>query len=129
MKFRLGYIKSQQLQWSIFTVSRKAEGNNKSGTNGESTKCAECECWKVYLRTKKIKTTKKNPIKEKDIKNDNIMTVKMVSMYQYISWDTVSIYHTKGNTYPYDIFWGGCDFVDHARSFIRIKHKVEINDT
>ena len=39
------------------------------------------------------------------------------------------IYHTKGKSYQYDMFSGGCVFIDHASGYVSIKHQVAINAT
>ena len=53
----------------------------------------------------------------------------MVSADHNISRAPGRLYHTKGKSYPYDIFSGGCVFIDHASGYVSIKHQVAINDT
>ena len=52
-----------------------------------------------------------------------------MSSDQYTLRDTVRLYHTKGKSYPSDIFSGGCVFIDHDSGYVRIKHQVAINAT
>ena len=49
--------------------------------------------------------------------------------YHYISRDPDKLYHTKGESYPSDMFSGGCVFNDHASGYVSIKHQVAINAT
>ena len=53
----------------------------------------------------------------------------MVSADNYISQDPGRLYHTKGNSYLYVMFSGGCVFIDHVSAYARIKHQVAINAT
>ena len=39
------------------------------------------------------------------------------------------IYHTKGKSNQYDMFSGGCVFIDHVSGYVSIKHQVAINGT
>ena len=72
---------------------------------------------------------KHNPMKEQDLKKHHLLTVQMVSEDHYISRDTGRIYHTKYKSDPYDMFSGGCVFIDHASGYVSIKHQVAINAT
>ena len=47
--------------------------NYKAGANCERPKCSACEFVKGHHRTNKVNKIKKNPIKEQDLKKDNIM--------------------------------------------------------
>ena len=51
----------------------------------------------------------------------------MVSPYNYISWATGRLYHTKGKSDPSDIFSGGCAFIDHASGYLIINHQVAVD--
>ena len=64
-------------------------------------------------------TIKKNPMKEQELKKDHLLPGQMVSAYHY----------TKGESDQYDMFSGGCVFIDHASSYVSIKHQVAINAT
>ena len=68
-------------------------------------------------------------MKEQEFKKDHLLPVHMVSADNYILRAPGRIYHTKGKSYPYDIFWGGFVFIDHASGYVRIKHQVAINST
>ena len=46
--------------------------NSKEFTNCELPKCDTCDFGKVHHITDKIKTTKKNTMKDQDLNNDNI---------------------------------------------------------
>ena len=52
----------------------------------------------------------------------------MVSADHYILQAPVRLYHTKGKSDQYEMFSGGCVFLDHASGYVRIKHQVNIND-
>ena len=45
----------------------------------------------------------------------------------YISRAPGRLYHTKGKSYPYEMFSGGCVLIDHASGYVSIKHQVAIN--
>ena len=51
----------------------------------------------------------------------------MVSADHYISRAPVRLYNIKGKSDQYAIFSGGCVFIDHASSYVSIKHQVDIN--
>ena len=105
------------------------QGNSKAVANCERTKCAACEFEKGHRRPNKVNTTKKNPMKDQELKKDHLMPGQMVSADHYISRASGRIYHTKGKSDQYDMFSGGCLFVDHASGYVSIKHQVSINAT
>ena len=53
----------------------------------------------------------------------------MVSADHYILRDPGRLYHTKDKSYPYDMFSGGCVFINHFSGYVSIKHQVAINAT
>ena len=55
------------------------QGNSKAVANCESTKCAACEFGKGNRQPNKINTIKKNPMKEQELKKDNLLPGQMVS--------------------------------------------------
>ena len=79
-------------------------------------------CQKGHLRTNKVNTIKKNPMKEQDLKKDYLLQGQMVSTDHYISLDPVRLYHTKGKSDQSDMFSGGCVFIDHASGYASIKN-------
>ena len=52
-----------------------------------------------------------------------------LSADNYISRAPGRLYHKKGKSDQYDMFSGGCVFIDHASGYLSIKHKVAINTT
>ena len=104
-------------------------GNSKAVANFEIPKCAACEFEKGRRQPNKINMIKKNPMKEQELKKDNLLTGQMVSTYHYISQAPGTLYHTKGKSDQYDMFSGGWVFIDHASGYVRIKQQVAINDT
>ena len=60
--------------------------NPKAVANSESHKCSACEFGKGHYRSNKVNTIKKNPMKEKYLKNDHLLPVHMVSADHYIFW-------------------------------------------
>ena len=105
------------------------QGNYKAVTNCERSKYAACEFGKGHRRPNKINTTKKNPMKEQDLKKDHLLPGQMVSADHYILRDPDRLYHTKGKPYQSDMLSGVCVFIDHASGYVRIKHQVAINAT
>ena len=103
--------------------------NSKAVSNCKRPKCASCEFGKVHRPPNTINTTKKNPMKEQELKKDHLLPGQMVSTYHYISQATGRLYHTKGKSYKYKMLSGGCIFIDHASGYVRIKHQVAINAT
>ena len=73
------------------------QGNSKKVANCESPKCDYCEFGKCHCQSSKVNTIRKNPMKEKELKNDNFLPGQMVSAYHYILQDPGRIYHKKGN--------------------------------
>ena len=57
-------------------------------------------------------------MKNKYIKKDYILPGKMVSADHYILRSLVRLYHTKGKSYPYEMFSGGYVFIYHASGYI-----------
>ena len=51
----------------------------------------------------------------------------MLSADNYILRYTGRLYHTKEKSDTSDILSGGCVFIDHASSYVIIKHQVAIN--
>ena len=52
-----------------------------------------------------------------------------MSADHYISRDPGRLYHTKGKSYPSDMFSVGRVFIDHVSVYVSIKHQVAINAT
>ena len=65
-------------------------------------------------------------MKEQDIKKDNLLPGHMVYEDHYILRYPGRLYHTKGKSYPYDMFSGGCVFIGHASGYMSINHQVAI---
>ena len=78
--------------------------NSKAVANCERPKCAACEFVKGHCRSNKVNTVKNNTLKEQEINKDNILPVQMVSADHYILRDPGRLYHTKGKSYPSDMF-------------------------
>ena len=106
--FILGHIRFQHVQWLIRPGLLKVQGSSKVVYNYKSPKCAACEFGKGHRQPNKVNTTKKNIMKEKDLKKGHLLTGQMVSADHYISRDPGRLYHTKGKTDPSDMFSGGC---------------------
>ena len=53
--------------------------------NCERPKCAACEFGKGHRRPNKVNTTKKNPMKEQELKKDHLLPGQMVYADNYIS--------------------------------------------
>ena len=68
-------------------------------------------------------------MKEQELKKDHILPVQMVSAYHYISLAPGSIYPTKCNSNPYNMFQWGCFFIDYSSGCVSINHQVAINAT
>ena len=68
-------------------------------------------------------------MKDQNLKKDHILLGQMVSGDNYTWQSPDRIYHTKGNSYPSEMFSGGCVFIHHASIHISIKHQVDINAT
>ena len=81
-------------------------GNSKAVDNCEKPKCSACEFGNFHCRSNKVNTIKKNPMKEKDISKDHILSGQMVYADHYISRAPGRIYHTKGKSDPSDMFSG-----------------------
>ena len=71
------------------------QGNSKSVATYEGPKFSTCEFVKGYHQTNKLKTTKKNYIKEKELSKSHFLPGLMVSAYKYISRDAGRHYHQK----------------------------------
>ena len=52
-----------------------------------------------------------------------------MSEYHYIHWDIDRIYHTKGKSYPSEMFSGLFILIDHDSGYMIIRHQVAINAT
>ena len=72
--------------------------NSKAMANCESIKGAACEFGKGHCQLNKINTTKKNPMKDKELKKDHLLSGKIVSADHCISRDPGRLYHTKGKS-------------------------------
>ena len=105
------------------------QANSKAVANCEGTKFSACEFGKGHRQPNKVNTTKKNPMKEQELKKDNLLPGKMVSVDHYISRAPDMLNHTKGKSYQSDIFSAGCVFINHVSGYVSIKHQVAINAT
>ena len=128
-QFRLGYIGFQNVQWLIHTGRMKVHRNSKAVATCEIPKFAACKFGKGHYRPDKMNTTKNNPMKEKELKRDHIITGKMVSEDQYISKALDRLYHKRGKPAPYDMFSGIFIFIDYSSGCTRIKNQVDITAT
>ena len=70
-----------------------------------------------------------NPMKEQELNKDHLLPVQMVSTYHYISQAPCRLYHTKGKSYPSDMYSVGCVLIDHASGYMIIEYQVGINAT
>ena len=68
-------------------------------------------------------------MKEQEIKKDHLLPGKMVSADPYILRAPGRLYHTNRTSDPYDMFSGGCVFIDRASGYVSINHQVDINAT
>ena len=82
--FRLGHIGFNHVQWLICAWHIKVKGNYKAVANCERTKCAACEFGKCHCRPNKVKITKKNNMKEQDLKKDHLLPGQILSADHYI---------------------------------------------
>ena len=80
------------------------QGKSKAVENCERPKCAAYDFRKGYSRPNKINTINKNPMKDQELKKDHLLPGKMVSSDHYISQAPVRFNHTKGQSYPSDMF-------------------------
>ena len=103
--------------------------NSKAVANCERPKYVACEFGKVHRRSNKINTIKKNTMKDQELKKDHIIPGEMVSADHYILRAPGRLYHTEGKSDQYDMFSGGCVFIDHASGYVSINHQVDINAT
>ena len=71
--FRLRHIGFQHIQCLIRTVRLKVQENSTAVANCERPNFPACDFGKGHHRPNKGNKTKKNPIKEQDLKKDNIM--------------------------------------------------------
>ena len=117
------------MQWLIRTGRLKLQENYKEVANYERPKCAASEFGKGHFRSNKVNTIKNNPMKEEELKKDNLLTGNMVSAYHYISRYPGSIYRTKVKSDPSEMFSSGCVFIDQASGYVSIKHQVATNAT
>ena len=72
------------------------QGNYKAVANCESPKCSACEFGKGHCLPNKINKIKKNPMKEQELKKDNLLPGQMMSADTYISRAPGRLYETKG---------------------------------
>ena len=105
------------------------QGNYKAVANCERLKCIACEFVKGHLQSNKVNTIKNNTMKKQELEKDHLMPGQIVSAYHYILQDIGRLYHTKVNSDTYDMFSGGCVFIDHASGYVNIKPQVSINET
>ena len=103
--------------------------NSKSVAKCERPKCADFEFGKCDCLYTKLNTIKNNPMKDQELKKDNLLPVHMLSSYHYILRATGRLYHTKVKSDTSDIFSGGCVFIDHDSVYVSIKYQVDINST
>ena len=68
-------------------------------------------------------------MKERDLNKYHLLHGQMVSVDHYILLSPGILYHTKCNSYPYDMFSGGCAFIYHDNGYVSITHQVAINAT
>ena len=78
--------------------------NSKAVDNCDRPKCAACEFVKGHCQPNKVNKTKNNPMKEKELKKVHPLPGQKVSEDNYISRSPGRLYHTKGKSYPYDMF-------------------------
>ena len=100
------HIKFQPVQWLILIELLKVQVNTKAVENCKRPKFDTCEFVKGHRQTNKIKTTKKNHMKEKYIKKEHLIPGHMLSVDSYILRYTGRIYYKKGD--PSEMFSGGC---------------------
>ena len=83
--FRLGHIGFQHVQWLTHTGLIKVQVNYKEVANFERPKCSACEFGNGHRRPNKVNKTKKNPMKEKELKKDHLLPGQMVYEDHYVS--------------------------------------------
>ena len=97
--------------------------------NCERPRCAACDFGKFRHQLDTVKTIKKNNMKDKYLKKDHLQPGNMMSAVHHISQVPGTLYHTTYKSDPYEMFSGGCVFIDHASGHMSIKHQVAINAT
>ena len=75
------------MKWVIRKECLKVRINQKAVENIENTKFLQVILERLTLNPIKKKVIKNNPIKDQDLKKDNIMLGQMVSACKYILWD------------------------------------------
>ena len=124
--FNIGF---QYAQWLICPYPLKAKGDYMAVDNCERPRCAACDFGKFRHQLDTVKTIKKNNMKDKYLKKDHLQPGNMMSAVHHISQVPGTLYHTTYKSDPYEMFSGGCVFIDHASGHMSIKHQVAINAT
>ena len=75
----------------------KVPVNSNAENNCESPECASCDFGKDFFQTDKIKLTKNNLKKDKELNKDHLLPEHMVLENHYISRAPVGTYHKMYN--------------------------------
>ena len=78
--------------------------NSRAVVKCESTNCAAYEFGKFHCLSNKVNTIKNNPMKEHDLKKDNLLPGQIVSADHYIYQDPGLLFHSKGKSDTSDMF-------------------------
>ena len=62
-----------------------------------------------------------------ELKKNNLVPGKQVSMDHFQSAIPGRLYNSKGRTGAKDVFHGDCIFMDHASRYIQVWHQVKIS--
>jgi hypothetical protein len=88
--------------------------------------CCACQLGKQTRRGAGARIEMSKPEKEMLLKQDQLKPGTMVSIDQYISAAPGRLAHTKGKEPKKDKFTGGTIYVDHATSYIYLRHQVSL---
>ncbi len=88
--------------------------------------CAACQLAKQTRRGSSSSIEIGRPEREMLLRRDNITPGSLVSADQYVSAVPGRRGHTKGREAPADQFRGGTIFVDHATSYVFLRHQVSL---
>ena len=85
------------MEWLTRTWRLKVQGNSKALANYESPNWTACEFLKGHHQPDKVNTTKKNLMKEQDLKKEHLLTEHTVFANQNILRYPGRLYHERAS--------------------------------
>ena len=124
--FRLGHIGFAHIRF-LARSGKLPVKNPKMVANCDKVLCSACQFGKASRRPAGTSKQIKDPLKEMELKKNDLTPGQRVSVDHFQSALPGRLYSSKGGTDRKDMYHGGSIFADHASGYIQVRHQVSLS--